>query len=440
MTSAAAELEHAARACAPDVLAALVRRYGDFDAAEDAVQEALVAAARQWPVDGLPDNPRGWLIRVASRRLVDQRRSEQARADRELLVARHTPPAEALLAPAADTPDSTARDDSLALLLLCCHPALTRPSQVALTLRAVAGLSTAQIARAFLVPEATMAQRISRAKTRLRQVGARFTLPAAEQLPGRVAAVAQVLYLIFTEGHTATTGTGLSEVSLADEAIRLTRQLHRHLPAVGEVTGLLALLLLTDARRAARTRPDGSLVPLASQDRSLWDRERIAEGVRLIEAALPTGPVGPYQLQAAIAAVHAEAPRAADTDWAQIETLYRMLGAIAPGPMVELNHAVAVAMVDGPAAGLAMLEPLLGDRQLRRHHRLHAVHAHLLEMDGREGEARVAYATAAQLATSIPEQRYLNDKAAFYADITGRRVPFADPAGDPFCLTAWDDV
>jgi predicted RNA polymerase sigma factor len=324
----------------------------------------------------------------------------------------HTPPAEALLAPAADTPDSTARDDSLALLLLCCHPALTRPSQVALTLRAVAGLSTAQIARAFLVPEATMAQRISRAKTRLRQVGARFTLPAAEQLPDRVAAVAQVLYLIFTEGHTATTGTGLSEVSLADEAIRLTRQLHRHLPAVGEVTGLLALLLLTDARRAARTRPDGSLVPLASQDRSLWDRERIAEGVRLIEAALPTGPVGPYQLQAAIAAVHAEAPRAADTDWAQIETLYRMLGAIAPGPMVELNHAVAVAMVDGPAAGLAMLEPLLGDRQLRRHHRLHAVHAHLLEMDGREGEARAAYATAARLATSIPEQRYLNDKAA----------------------------
>jgi predicted RNA polymerase sigma factor len=283
---------------------------------------------------------------------------------------------------------------------------------VALTLRAVAGLSTAQIARAFLVPEATMAQRISRAKTRLRQVGARFTLPAAEQLADRVAAVAQVLYLIFTEGHTATTGTGLSEVSLADEAIRLTRQLHRHLPAVGEVTGLLALLLLTDARRAARTRADGSLVPLASQDRSLWDRERIAAGVRLIEAALPTGPVGPYQLQAAIAAVHAEAPRAADTDWAQIQTLYRMLGAIAPGPMVELNHAVAVAMVDGPAAGLAMLEPLLGDRQLRRHHRLHAVHAHLLEMDGREGEARVAYATAARLATSIPEQRYLNDKAA----------------------------
>jgi RNA polymerase sigma factor (sigma-70 family) len=411
VTATAAELEQAGRGCVPDVLAALVRRYGDFDAAEDAVQEALMAAARQWPSDGLPDNPRGWLIRVASRRLVDQRRAEQARSDRELLVARHTP-AEAFLAPAADTLDGGARDDSLTLLLLCCHPALTRPSQVALTLRAVAGLSTAQIARAFLVPEATMAQRISRAKTRLRQVGARFTLPAAEQLPDRVAAVAQVLYLIFTEGHTATTGTGLSDVSLASEAIRLTRQLHRHLPAVGEVTGLLALMLLTDARRAARSRPDGSLVPLADQDRSLWDRPRIAEGVRLIEAALPTGPVGPYQLQAAIAAVHAEAARAADTDWVQIETLYRMLHAVAPGPMVTLNHAVAVAMVDGPAAGLAMVEPLLQDRQVRRHHRVHAVHAHLLEMDGNDVEARAAYATAARLATSIPEQRYLNARAA----------------------------
>jgi RNA polymerase sigma factor (sigma-70 family) len=411
VTATAAELEQAGRGCVPDVLAAPVRRYGDFDAAEDAVQEALLAAARQWPSDGLPDNPRGWLIRVASRRLVDQRRAEQARSDRELLVARHTP-AEAFLAPAADTPDGGARDDSLTLLLLCCHPALTRPSQVALTLRAVAGLSTAQIARAFLVPEATMAQRISRAKTRLRQVGVRFTLPAAEQLPDRVAAVAQVLYLIFTEGHTATTGTGLSDVSLASEAIRLTRQLHRHLPAVGEVTGLLALMLLTDARRAARSRSDGSLVLLADQDRSLWDRPRIAEGVRLIEAALPTGPVGPYQLQAAIAAVHAEAARAADTAWAQIETLDRMLHAVAPGPMVTLNHAVAVAMVDGPAAGLAMLQPLLQDRQLGRHHRVHAVHAHLLEMGGNDVEARAAYATAARLATSIPEQRYLNARAA----------------------------
>jgi predicted RNA polymerase sigma factor len=257
-----------------------------------------------------------------------------------------------------------------------------------------------------------MAQRISRAKAQLREAGARFTLPPAEQLPDRVATVAQVLYLIFTEGHTATTGAGLTDVSLADEAIRLTRQLHRYLPAAAEVSGLLALMLLTDARRAARTGPDGALVPLASQDRSLWDRTRIDEGVRLLEAALPAGPVGPYQLQAAIAAVHAEAPSAADTDWTQIVTLYRMLEAVAPGPMVALNHTVAVAMVEGPAAGLAMLEPLLEDRRLRHHHRLHAVHAHLLEMSGQAEEARAAYATAARLATSIREQRCLNDKAA----------------------------
>jgi RNA polymerase sigma factor (sigma-70 family) len=414
MTSAG--MEDVWRRCAPHVLAALIRRYGDFDAAEDAAQEALLAAARQWPADGMPDNPKGWLITVASRRLVDQWRAEQARTDRELLIALHAPP-EAFLAPAADTPVGGERDDSLTLLLLCCHPALTRPSQVALTLRAVAGLSTAQIARAFLVPEATMAQRISRAKTRLRQVGARFTVPAAEQLPDRVAAVAHVLYLIFTEGHTATTGTGLTDMSLANEAIRLTRQLHQHLPANGEVSGLLALMLLTDARQTARTRPDGSLAPLAEQDRSLWDQALIGEGVHLIEAALPTGPVGPYQLQAAIAAIHAEAPRAADTDWTQIETLYRMLQALTPGPVVTLNHAVAVAKVDGPTAALAMLEPLLQDRQLRRHHRLHAVRAHLLEMDGRVEEALAAYATAARLATSIPEQRYLNAKAAQRAPV-----------------------
>jgi RNA polymerase sigma factor (sigma-70 family) len=409
-----ADLEGVWRRFAPEVLAALVRRSGDFDAAEDAVQEALLAAARQWPAGGTPDDPKAWLIRVASRRLVDQRRAEQSRADRELRVARHTPP-EAFLAPAADTPGGSGRDDSLTLLLLCCHPALTRPSQVALTLRAVAGLSTAQVARAFLVPEATMAQRISRAKARLGQVGARFRLPSAEELPGRVAAVAQVLYLIFTEGHTASTGTALQRVELTGEAIRLARQLHDRLPDDGEVTRLLALMLLTDARRAARSRPDGSLVPLAEQDRSRWDRARIEEGVRLLEAALPAGPVGPYQLQAAIAAVHAEAPGAAATDWAQIETIYRMLDALAPGPVVTLNHAVAVAMVDGPAAGLAMLEPLREDRRLRRHHRLHAVHAHLLEMAGKDAEAQAAYATAARLATSIPEQRYLNAKAAHQA-------------------------
>jgi RNA polymerase sigma factor (sigma-70 family) len=402
------------RECAPHVLAALVRRYGDFDLAEDATQEALLAAARQWPADGVPDNPRAWLITVASRRLVDRLRSDRARADRERLVARHAGP-ESYVAPAADEPTGSAveeRDDSLTLLLLCCHPALTRPSQVALTLRAVGGLSTAQIARGFLVPEATMAQRISRAKARLREAGARFTAPAAAELPGRVAAVAQVLYLVFTEGHTATTGAGLTDPVLAQEAIRLTRRLHAHLPSVAEVSGLFALMLLTDARRAARTREDGSLVLLADQDRSRWDRDLVAEGIRLVEEALPVGPVGPYQLQAAIAAVHAEAAEAADTDWAQIEALYAMLETIAPGPAVTLGRAVAVAEVRGPAEALTMVEPLLQDRNLRHDHRPHAVHAHLLERQGRLAEAGAAYAVAARLATSIPEQHHLNAWAA----------------------------
>jgi RNA polymerase sigma factor (sigma-70 family) len=407
----AVELEAVWRRCAPDVLAAVVRHYGDFDAAEDAVQEALLAAAQQWPTDGLPDNPRGWLITVASRRLVDRWRSEQSRAGRERLVALRTP-AEELLAPAADVAHEREHDDSLTLLLLCCHPALTRPSQVALTLRAVAGLSTGQIARSFLVPEATMAQRISRAKATLRQVGARFSVPEAEQLPDRVAAVAHVLYLVFTEGHSNTTGAGLYDVRLADEAIRLTRQLYERLPQAGEVAGLLALMLLTDARRAARTRGNGSLVPLAEQDRTLWDQTRIREGIRLVERTLPTGPVGPFQLQAAIAAVHAEASQPEDTDWAQIETLYSILSEVAPSPVVTLNQAVAVAMVHGPTAGLDMLGPLQQDQQMRRHHRLYAVRAHLLEMDGQVEEARALFAIAARLATSIPEQRYLNSKAA----------------------------
>ena len=356
-------LEQVWRDCAPDVLAALTRRYGDFDAAEDAVQEALLAAARQWPVDGVPESPKGWLITVASRRYVDQWRSDRARADREQLLAGRMPPEE-LVAEAADV-DSVARDDSLTLLLLCCHPALSPPSQVALTLRAVAGLSTLQIARAFLVPETTMAQRISRAKSRLRQVNAPFAIPAADELRERVTAAAHVLYLVFTEGHTSTTGPGLYDPVLAEEAIRLTRRLHALLPHEGEVSGLLALMLLTDARRSARIAGDGSLVPLAEQDRSLWDAERIAEGTLLVEQALPKGQVGPFQLQAAIAAVHAEARTAADTDWVQIETLYRMLHDIAPSPVVRLNHAVATAMVDGPTAGLVMLDPLLHDEQLQ---------------------------------------------------------------------------
>ena len=412
MTSA--ELEEVLRGCAPHVLAALVRRYGDFDTTEDALQEALLAASTQWPSCGMPHNPKAWLITVASRRLVDEWRTEQARAEREQLVAQRTPP-DRFLAPEADR--AAVVDDAVILLLLCCHPALPQPAQVALTLRAIGGLSTAQIARAFLVPEATMAQRISRAKARLRQVEARFTTPPASELPERVAAVAHVLYLIFTEGHTATVGTGLYDVPLTNEAIRLTRQLHEHLPDISEVTGLLALMLLTNARRTARVAEDATLVPLAEQDRTLWDRASIREGVGLLEGALPTGLVGPCQLQAAIAAVHAEATRAEDTDWAQIETLYRMLDDVAPSPIVTINHAVAVAMVNGPAAGLRMLDPLVRDKQVRRNHRLYAVRGHLLDLEGHREQARTAYATAASLTTSIPEQRYLNAQAARVAAV-----------------------
>jgi len=396
------------RAGAPRVLAALVRRYGDPDAAQDALQEALLAAAVQWPHEGTPRDPVAWLVTVASRRLTDQVRADRARTARERRLAERTPSGD-LVAPAADTRERG--DDSLALLLLCCHPALPPPGRVALTLRAVAGLTTAQIARAFLVPEATMAQRISRAKARLRAVDARLETPVTQDLPGRLAAVLHVVYLIFTEGHARTTGSGLYDVALTGEAIRLGRRLHASLPRTGEVAGLLALMLLTDARRAARVDADGALVPLAEQDRSRWDRDLIREGVELLEAALPQGPVGPFQLQAAIAAVHAEAATAAETDWAQIEVLYGMLADVAPGPVVTLNHAVAVAMVRGPLAGLALLDPLIGDDRLRRNHRLHAVRAHLLDLAGEDEEARLAFAAAARLATSLPEQRYLSARA-----------------------------
>jgi RNA polymerase sigma factor (sigma-70 family) len=388
------------RDASPHVLAALLRRYGDLETAEDAVQEALLAAARQWPIDGMPGDPRAWLVRVASRRLVDAWRSDSARVAREDVMAAGTAPG-----PVAD------RDDSLALLLLCCHPALSRPSQVALTLRAVAGLGTDRIARAFLVPEATMAQRISRAKARLREVAAPFAVPGPAELPGRVVAVAQVLYLVFTEGHTATSGTGLTDVSLADEAIRLTRRLHSLLPRESEVAGLLALMLLTHSRREARTTLDGALVPLAEQDRDRWDGDLVAEGIALVEAALPSGPVGPYQLQAAIAAVHAEATNARETDWPQIVALYDMLADLAPSPVVILNRAVAVAETEGAGAALELVLPLLEEPSLRRQHRVHAVHAHLLERLGRAVEAQAAYAVAAQLATSVPEQRYLQGRA-----------------------------
>ncbi|MFC7403654.1 RNA polymerase sigma factor [Georgenia alba] len=408
------ELEDVWRRETPHVLGALVRRYGDFDGAEDAVQEALFAAARQWPTEGVPDNPRGWLIRVASRRLVDHLRSESARAAREEAVGVARPD-DAELAPAADAPlteGDPAGDDTLRLLLLCCHPALTPPSQVALTLRSVVGLTTAQVAAVFLVPESTMAQRISRAKATLRRAGARFELPAPGDLPDRLAAVLEVLYLLFTEGHTASGGPQLVDVALTREAIRLTRQLRTLVPEDDEVAGALALMLLTDARSATRTDEHGDLVPLEEQDRSRWDRAAIEEGVRLVEEVLPHGRVGAFQLQAAIAAVHAEAPTAAETDWLQITVLYRMLEEVAPGPAVTLNRAVAVGMAHGPEAGLGVVDPLTTDASMRRHHRTWAVRAHLLEMAGRPAEAAADFARAASLTTSIPEQRYLNRRAA----------------------------
>jgi RNA polymerase sigma factor (sigma-70 family) len=387
------------RSLAPEVLAALVRRYGDFEACEDAVQEALLAASQQWPSSGLPDHPKGWLITTASRRRIEQWRSETARRRREETVAlAEPPPAE----PVAD-------DDTLTLLLLCCHPSLTRPSQVALTLRAVGGLTTAEIARAFLVPEATIGQRISRAKRALREE--RFVLSDPER-PARLAAVLQVLYLIFTEGHTASSGDALNRVELTTEAIRLARRLRAELPHDGEVTGLLALMLLTDARRPARVDASGALVPLASQDRSRWNASFIAEGTALITKALSSAPVGPYQLQAAIAAVHDEAASAEDTDWAEILTLYDLLRVVAPGPMVTLNRVVAFAQVNGASAGLAELSAVASEPALRAHHRVDAVRAHLLELSGDIAGAREAYLAAARRTLSLPEQAYLQSRAA----------------------------
>ena len=390
---------------APQVLGVLARRQGDFGACEDAVQEALLAASTQWPDEGIPDSPRAWLVTVATRRLTDQVRSDAARRRREDTIQS--------LAPNGDgevvVPD---HDDTLTLLFLCCHPELSPPSQLALTLRAVGGLTTAQIAGAFMVPEATMAQRISRAKQRIKADGSSFVMPPEGERAERLQVVLHVLYLIFNEGYTTTSGPDLQRVELTAEAIRLTRAVHRLLPDDGEVAGLLALMLLTDARRPARTRPDGSLVPLTEQDRSRWERESVDEAVALLDATLPTSTIGPYQVQAAIAAVHAEADEADDTDWPQIVGLYELLQRLAPNPMVTLNHAVAVAMVRGPQAGLDLLAALDDDERVARHHRLEAVRAHLHEMAGDADAARSAYRVAAKRTTSIPERRYLESRAA----------------------------
>jgi RNA polymerase sigma factor (sigma-70 family) len=388
------------RELAPQVLGALVRRHGGFDTCEDAVQEALLAAAMQWPEEGLPDNPRGWLITVASRRRTEMWRNESARARREETVAALEPP------PAED-----AVDDTLTLLLLCCHPSLTAQSQVALTLRAVGGLTTAEIARAFLVPEATVAQRISRAKQRIKASGAEFRMPPRAELAERLAAVLHVLYLIFNEGYTASAGDALVRVDLTSEAIRLARQLRLLLPRDGEVAGLLALMLLTDARRPARTRADGALVPLTEQDRTLWNADLMAEGRELITDALTTTAIGPYQLQAAIAAVHSEAASAQDTDWQEILTLYELLDSITPGPMITLNKIVASAMVHGPRTGLDQLDAAEADPALAGHHRVHAVRAHLLDLAGERAAAREQYELAAKRTLSVPEQRYLAARA-----------------------------
>ncbi len=390
------------RELAPQVLGAVMRRHGDFATAEDAVQEALVAAAVQWPTDGVPDSPRAWLVAVAMRRITDRLRADEARRRREDIVATSDDP------PDAASPG----DDTLALLFMCCHVSLTPASAIALTLRAVAGLTTAEIAHAFLVPEATMAQRISRAKQRIQSSGVPFALPARAEWPARLAQVLHVLYLVFNEGYTSSLGPALQRHELVAEALRLVRVVHSALPDDAEVLGLLALMLLTDARRPARSDDNGDLVPLDEQDRSRWDREAIDEGVALVSTALTKGAIGPYQLQAAIAAIHDEAASAEDTDWAQILAFYRLLERMSDNPMVTLNRAIATAMVEGPRAGLAVLDRLASDPRMAEHHRLDAVRGHLLERAGDREAAIACYRLAAQRTASIPERRYLSARAA----------------------------
>ncbi len=400
--------EHLLRELAPQVLGAVARRFRDFSTAEDSVQEAMIAAFTQWPQQGVPENPRGWLIQVACRRMMDHVRSEIARRERETTVAAETENLASLPEIEADMDP----DDTLILLFMCCHPALTSSSAIALTLRAVGGLTTAEIANAFLVPEATMAQRISRAKQAIKTSGAPFRLPSPQERAGRLPAVLHVLYLIFSEGYASSIGSHLQRFDLAREAIRLTRNTKTLLPDNAEVAGLLALMLLTDARRAARTGPDEELIPLDKQDRSLWDRVEISEGIDLLTAALSKGSVGLYQLQAAIAAVHDEAERAEETDWPQILALYELLNRVSPSPMVTLNHAIAAAMVHGPVHGLTLLRALDTDPRLASHYRLAAVRAHLLERTGDYEAAIEHYRVAAARTTSIPERNYLMTQAA----------------------------
>jgi RNA polymerase sigma factor (sigma-70 family) len=408
-----ARVEHLLRELAPQVLGAVVRRYRDFAGSEDAVQEALLAAATQWPHEGIPDSPRGWLIQVASRRMTDYVRSESARRARENAAASIADCFTYPINPGS-SPDE---DDTLVLIFLCCHPALTSASAIALTLRAVGGLTTSEIAAAFLVPEATMAQRICRAKQTIKSSGVPFRLPDPAERAARLRAVLHVLYLIFNEGYTSSAGADLQRPELAAEAIRLTREVHRLLPADPEAGGLLALMLLTDARRHARTGPTGELIPLTHQDRSLWDRAMISEGIALLTAALGKGAIGEYQLQAAIAAVHDEAPRVEETDWPQILALYDLLKQMSDSPVVQLNRAIAVAMVSGPAAGLELLDALSADARLSGHYRLSAVRAHLLELQGDREGAIDQYRAAAGGTASLPERHYLLTQAGRLAEL-----------------------
>jgi len=403
------------RDLAPQVLGVLLRRYRDFGGCEDAVQEALTAAAMQWPNQGMPDNPKAWLITVATRRLTDQIRADTARRLREQLVVSLVP-ADEQIALAADAAGINERDETLDLYFMCCHPALSSASQIALTLRAVGGLTTAEIARAFLVPEATMAQRLTRAKQAIRSAGAAFPELTPADRADRLPAVLKVIYLIFNEGYTTSTGDTLYRVDLAAEAIRVARLLSQLMPDDPEVGGLLALMLLTDARRAARTGPHGELIPLDEQDRSQWDRARVSEGQRILQHALARGATGPYQIQAAIAALHDEAASSDETDWAQIRGLYALLLQFQDSPMARLSHAVAHAMVEGPAAGLAALDQLGVDPHFAANHRLDAVRAHLLERAGDREAAIRCYRQAAQRTTSMPERNYLLLHAARLSD------------------------
>lgn len=405
--NAAIPIDHLLRELAPQVVGVITRRFRDFSSAEDAVQEALLAAFRQWP-GGVPENPRGWLIRVASRRMADTMRSEMARRERESVVAEEDPAVE----PGEEIEPAMDSEDTLILLFMCCHPALSPPSAIALTLRAVGGLTTAEIANAFLVPEATMAQRISRAKQSIRTSGIPFRAPTLQERRERLPAVLRVLYLIFSEGYASSVGSQLQRLDLAAEAIRLTRSARTLLPENAEVAGLLALMLLTNARRKARTGTEGELIPLDKQDRSLWDREEIAEGTALLTSALSKGAMGLYQLQAAIAAVHDEAARADETDWPQIAALYELMQRVAPSPMATLNHAVAVAMIHGPARGLERLHALDHDQRMSGHYRVEAVRAHLYEKLGDFKKAIELYRTAATQTASLPERNYLMTQAA----------------------------